>query len=216
MLIPLFSVFLLQKFIMKQAIMHTFSFIKPSRKWLLFAILLPIFMGYSYHTYIRLTYSEFFLFPTFTEFLPVFFIGLTIGSLSALLEEVVWRGNFHYYFRKQYGLWSTACFTAVIWSMWHLQIALFYKSYVTPGITSLVYLLLLCMLSIILTLIREYGKSIVPVAIMHGMMNVFYLSERQLYISIDSQEVLKSIGMLLALLICILFMCHKTVTILKK
>ncbi|QDQ03088.1 hypothetical protein FOH38_23030 [Lysinibacillus fusiformis] len=67
---------------------------------------------------------------------------------------------FHYYLRKQYGLWSTACVTAVIWSIWHLPIALFYKSYATPGITSFVYLLLLCMLSILLTLIREYGKSI--------------------------------------------------------
>ncbi|MGN4124932.1 type II CAAX prenyl endopeptidase Rce1 family protein [Lysinibacillus sphaericus] len=96
---------------------------------------------------------------------------------------------FHYYSRKKYALWSTACFTAVIWSIWHLPNALFYKSYATPHITSLLYLLLLCILLIVLTLIREYGKSIVPVAIMHGMMNVFYLSEGQLSVSIDSQEV---------------------------
>ncbi len=34
---------------------------------------------------------------------------------------------------------------------------------------------------------------------MHGMMNVFYLSEGQLSLSMDSQEVLKATGLLLAL-----------------
>ncbi|MGE7093623.1 CPBP family glutamic-type intramembrane protease [Lysinibacillus sp. NPDC048646] len=166
MLIPLFSVFLLQKIMMKQPIIHTFSVIKPSWKWLLVSIFLPIFMGFSYHTYIRITYSESFLFTDFTEFLLLLFMGLTISSFSALLEEVVWRGNFHYYFRKKYGMWTTAYITAVIWSIWHLPIALLYKPYATPEITSIIYLLLLFILSILLTMIREYGKSIVPVAIM--------------------------------------------------
>lgn len=143
-------------------------------------------------------------------------MGLTISSFSALLEEVVWRGNFHYYFRKKYGMWTIAYITAVIWSIWHLPIALLYKPYATPEITSIIYLLLLFILSILLTMIREYGKSIVPVAIMYGMINVFYLSEGQLSVAIDGQEMLKAIGMLLALIVCTLLIRHKFVTIFKK
>ncbi len=51
---------------------------------------------------------------------------------------------------------------------------------------------------------------------MHGMMNVFYLSAGQLSLSMDSQEVLKATGLLLALLVCSYFVRHKYVTINNK
>ncbi|MGE7840449.1 CPBP family intramembrane glutamic endopeptidase [Lysinibacillus sp. NPDC093712] len=104
-------------------------------------------------------------------------IGLTISAFSALLEEVVWRGNIHFYLRQQYSLWQTACITGAIWSLWHLPIALFYKSYSMPFIGVTIYLLLLYGISLVLSMFREYGLSIMPVAILHGMMNVFYLSD---------------------------------------
>ena len=104
-------------------------------------------------------------------------IGLTVGSLSALLEEIIWRGNFHYYLRKKYSFMQTAIIIALLWSSWHLPIAIFYKNYEFQLLGILSYLSLLFILSIILTYTREYGGSVISPAILHGMFNVFYLTD---------------------------------------
>ncbi len=104
-------------------------------------------------------------------------VGLTIGSLSALLEEIIWRGYFHYYLRKKYSFMQTAIIIALLWSSWHLPIAIFYKNYEFQLLGILSYLSLLFILSIILTYTREYGGSVISPAILHGMFNVFYLTD---------------------------------------
>jgi len=143
----------------------------------------------------------------------LFLIGLTISTGSALLEEIVWRGNFHVYLRQRYSFWSTAILTGVGWSLWHLPIAVLYKPYRMPAVGIPAYLLLLFVLSIVLSIIRELGQSIVPVATFHGMMNVFYLGDGQsMTVSPDNQEIVKCLVIILFL---VLF-CHKNVTIFKK
>ncbi|GAB6549014.1 hypothetical protein bcgnr5388_01210 [Bacillus cereus] len=104
-------------------------------------------------------------------------IGLTIAALSAFLEEIIWRGNFHYHLRKNYSLKQTAIITASLWSLWHLPVSIFYKNYELWFVGILSYLSLLFILSIILTYTREYSHSVITSAILHGMFNVFYLTD---------------------------------------
>ncbi|QWG45555.1 CPBP family intramembrane metalloprotease [Bacillus mycoides] len=176
MAVPLLAVILYQKLYKKQKIVHTFGISRPKIKTLLFSILFPLLLGLCLHFYFYI-YDIKFLYHHWNELGFLLLVGLTIGSLSAVLEEIIWRGNFHYYLRKKYSFMQTAIITASLWSSWHLPVAIFYKNYEFRLVGILSYLSLLFILSIILTYTREYGHSVVPPAILHGMFNVFYLTD---------------------------------------
>lgn len=176
MVVPLLAVILYQKLYKKQKIVHTFGISRPKIKTLLFSILFPLLLGLCLHFYFYI-YDIKFLYHHWNELGFLLLVGLTIGSLSAVLEEIIWRGNFHYYLRKKYSFMQTAIITASLWSSWHLPVAIFYKNYEFRLVGILSYLSLLFILSIILTYTREYGHSVVPPAILHGMFNVFYLTD---------------------------------------
>ncbi|QWG28708.1 CPBP family intramembrane metalloprotease [Bacillus mycoides] len=176
MAVPLLAVILYQKLYKKQKIVHTFGISRPKIKTLLFSILFPLLLGLCLHFYFYI-YDIKFLYHHWNELGFLLLVGLTIGSLSAVLEEIIWRGNFHYYLRKKYSFMQTAIITASLWSSWHLPVAIFYKNYEFRLVGILSYLSLLFILSIILTYTREYGGSVISPAILHGMFNVFYLTD---------------------------------------
>ncbi|KPN96509.1 CPBP family intramembrane glutamic endopeptidase [Lysinibacillus sp. ZYM-1] len=213
MVIPLLSVILIQKIFARLPVLSTFSFTKPTWPWLPASIIIPFSLGLLLHSYFYFTHHDSFLIKTPSQLIMLLLIGLTISTGSALLEEIVWRGNFHVYLRQHYSFWSTAFLIGILWSFWHLPIALLYKSYIMPTVGIPAYLLLLFVLSLMLSIIRECGQSIVPVAIFHGMMNVFYLSDgHDMTISPDNQELVKC----LMLIVFFFLFCHRNVTILKK
>ncbi len=165
MIIPLLSVIIVQKIFTKLPILSTFSFTKPKWSWLLASIFIPFLLGLLVHSYFYLTHHPSFLIITPSQLSMLLLIGLTISTGLALLEVVVWRGNFHVYLRQRYSFWSTATLTGVGWSLWHLPIVVLYKPYMMPAVGIPAYLLHLFVLSIVLSIIREVGQSIVPVAI---------------------------------------------------
>ncbi|EEL33984.1 CAAX protease family protein [Bacillus thuringiensis serovar shandongiensis] len=176
MVLPLLAVILYQKLFKKQKIVHTFGISRPKIKTLIFSILFPLLLGLCLHFYFHI-YDIKFLYHDWNELGFLLLVGLTIGSLSALLEEIIWRGNFHYYLRKKYSFMQTAIIIASLWSSWHLPVAIFYKNYEFQFVGILSYLSLLFILSLILTYTREYGGSAISPAILHGMFNVFYLAD---------------------------------------
>ncbi|MFU2028724.1 CPBP family intramembrane glutamic endopeptidase [Bacillus wiedmannii] len=176
MAVPLLAVILYQKVFKKQKIVHTFGISRPKIKTLIFSILFPLLLGLCLHFYFYI-YDIKFLYHHWNELGFLLLVGLTIGALSALLEEIIWRGNFHYYLRKKYSIMQTAIIIASLWSSWHLPITIFYKNYEFQLVGILSYLSLLFILSIILTYTREYGGSVISPAISHGMFNVFYLTD---------------------------------------
>jgi len=209
MVIPLLSVILIQKIFARLPVLSTFSFTKPTWSWLLTSIFIPFSLGLLLHSYFYLTHHDSFLFKTPFQLIMLLLIGLTISTGSALLEEIVWRGNFHVYLRQHYSFWLTAFLIGLLWSFWHLPIALLYKPYIMPTVGISAYLLLLVVLSLVLSIIREWGQSIVPVAVFHGMMNVFYLSDGQnMTVSPDNQELVKC----LMLIVFFSLFCHINVT----
>ena len=176
MVVPLLAVILFQTLYKKQKIVHTFGISRPKIKTLIFSILLPLLLGLCLHFYFYNDDIKF-LYHHWNGLGFLLLVSLTIGSLSALLEEIIWRGNFHYYLRKKYSFMQTAIIIALLWSSWHLPIAIFYKNYEFQLVGILSYLSLLFILSIILTYTREYGGSVISPAILHGMFNVFYLTD---------------------------------------
>ncbi|MED1410747.1 MULTISPECIES: CPBP family intramembrane glutamic endopeptidase [Bacillus] len=209
MVVPLLAVISYQKVYKKQKIVHTFSISRPTLKSLIFSILFPLLLGLCLHFYFYI-YNIKFLFNHCNELGFLLLIGLTIGSLSAFLEEIIWRGNFHYYLRKKYSLIQAAIITASLWSLWHLPVALFYKNYQLWFVGILSYLSLLFILSIILTYTREYGRSVVPPAILHGMFNVFYLTDGlQNKWDASLMELIKFI--LLAIVLGMMYLIHRKV-----
>ena len=175
MAVPLIVVFVYQAGYCKIQVRSTLGLFRPTLKSMVFSTLFPVLLGITFHVYLSFQDMRF-LFEQEKELGLLFVIGLTVASLSALLEEVVWRGNFHHHLRKNHSLFRTAVITAAVWSLWHLPIAVFYKGYgeLWTGITS--YIGLLFLISITLTYVREVGRSVIPAAILHGMLNVFYLS----------------------------------------
>lgn len=199
MVIPLLTVILYQKIYKKQNIIHTFGISRPTLKTLVFSILLPPLLGLCLHFYFSILDIKF-LFNHGNELGFLLLIGLTVASLSALLEEIVWRGNFHYYLRQKYSLTQTAVITGTIWSMWHLPIALFYKTYDLWIVGVFSYVAILFVLSMILTYTREYGRSVVSAAILHGMFNVFYLTD-----GLQNEWVVERMEMTKLILLAIVF-----------
>ncbi|KMN43212.1 CPBP family intramembrane glutamic endopeptidase [Bacillus sp. LK2] len=209
MVVPLLAAILYQKLYKKQKIVHTFGISRPTLKSLIFSILFPLLLGLCLHFYFNI-YNIKFLFNHCNELGFLLLIGLTIGSLSAFLEEIIWRGNFYYYLRKKYSLIQAAIITASLWSLWHLPVALFYKNYELWFVGILSYLSLLFILSIILTYTREYGRSVVPPAILHGMFNVFYLTDGlQNKWDASLMELIKFI--LLAIVLGMMYLIHRKV-----
>lgn len=209
MVVPLLAVILYQKLYKKQKIVHTFGFSRPKIKTLLFSILFPLFLGLCLHFYFYI-YNIKFLYNHWNELRFLLLIGLTIGSLSALLEEIIWRGNFHYHLRKKYSLTQTAIITASLWSFWHLPVSIFYKNYELWFVGILSYLSLLFILSIILTYTREYSRSVITPAILHGMFNVFYLTNGvETTYDISLMELIKFI--LLVIVFGMMYIIHRKV-----
>ena len=95
MVVPLLAVILFQTLYKKQNIVHTFEISRPKIKTLIFSILLPLLLGLCLNFYFY-NYDIKFLYHHWNELGFLLLVGLTIGFLSALLEEIIWRGNFHY------------------------------------------------------------------------------------------------------------------------
>lgn len=188
---------------------HTFGISRPKIKPLIFSILLPLLLGLCLHFYFYI-YNIKFLFNHCNELGFLLLIGLTIAALSAFLEEIIWRGNFHYHLRKKYSLKQTAIITASLWSLWHLPVSIFYKNYELWFVGILSYLSLLFILSIILTYTREYSHSVITPAILHGMFNVFYLTDGvETKYDISLMELVKF--SLLAIMFCMIYLIHRKV-----
>ncbi|MEK4229310.1 CPBP family intramembrane glutamic endopeptidase [Solibacillus sp. FSL H8-0538] len=143
-------------------------------------------------------------------------IGLKLSTVSALLEEFVWRGNIYYYLRKVFNFSATSFIISAIWSIWHLPIALLYKPYDQVVPVTLIYFALLFILSLVICLFREKSGSVLPATIVHGPLNVFYLSDGlRMTVSVSEQELVKLLVCFLVLIFCICYYTSKHKPLIK-
>lgn len=160
MIIPLISVVIVQKIIYKKRVIPTLGFSKGKLQWYFIAIIIPIALSFNINW-------------TMKQFTLMVMIGLTIATLSALLEEVAWRG----FLRKELngiGKFKIYFITALIWSIWHIPVAVLYKYTDDIYLNTILYCGQLFLLSLLINWLRDVSKSIIPAGLLHGMLNVFY------------------------------------------
>ncbi|MEB1808408.1 MAG: CPBP family intramembrane metalloprotease [Bacillaceae bacterium] len=204
---PFLAIFIVQKLLFKDDLFKTLGLSLKLNIWFLVALLLPIVMFF-----LVLLLSDI-LVPTLeitnNSFLRPFFtlvlIGLTVATLSALLEEIVWRGYFYYYTEKSQ--WGPLSFiVAIIWSVWHVPVAIFYKYSLLPFHHTMLYTLVFCLqlffLSLLISFIRIRSNSAIAAALIHGMVNALYYSDI-FFVGLDNILILELVR--LFTIICILF-----------
>lgn len=160
MIIPLLSVVIVQKMIYKKKVIPTLGFSIGQLRWYFIAIIIPIALSFN---------SKW----TIEQLILMMVVGLTISTLSALLEEVAWRG----FLRKELNGISrikSYFITALIWSTWHIPVAFLYKYTDDILLNTILFCGQLFLLSFIINWLRDASNSIIPASLFHGMLNVFY------------------------------------------
>ncbi len=111
----------------------------------------------------------------FPVLLPTLLVG---GTLSALLEEVAWRGFLVPVMMRLTNFTRTALITGLIWAIWHYPLIIY--SDVRLGETPLIYSMacftvFVMGMSFAAAWLRVRSGSVWPAALLHGSHNVFML-----------------------------------------
>ncbi len=102
--------------------------------------------------------------------------GLVIGGLSALGEEIGWRGLLVPELSKKYSFTSTALISGSIWAFWHYPLILFanYNNSSAPAWFGLVCFTVMAVgISFPFTWLRLKSGSLWTAVILHAAHNVF-------------------------------------------
>ena len=173
MIFPLISVIIVQKLIFKQKLKSSLGISFKSSIWFLFSILIPILMALFINE-INIIQFNTVLFSQ-KELIQNILIGLSIASISAILEELAWRG-FLFNELKHLGTVKSSLLISVIWALWHTPIAIWYKYPNNPLQGAIINFIQMFVISIIITYIRVRSESIFAPSLMHGMFNTMILS----------------------------------------
>jgi uncharacterized protein len=111
--------------------------------------------------------------------LPVYLITMLFnGTLSALLEEVAWRGFLVPHLIKLTSFTKTAIITGLVWAIWHFPLIIYsnIRSCNTPLPYSLIcFTIFVVGLSFAAAWLRLKSGSVWAAALLHGSHNAFML-----------------------------------------
>ncbi|MFA9397624.1 MAG: CPBP family intramembrane glutamic endopeptidase [Clostridiaceae bacterium] len=198
MAFPIISVIIVQKYIFKQNIKGSMGISFKPNYWFLISILIPIIMAVT----INIISIGKFNTTIFSQksFIFNIIIGLSIASISALLEELAWRG-FLYNELKFLGTIKLSFIIGIIWALWHIPVTIWYKYPNNPILGLTFNFIQMFLISILITYIRDKSGSIFAAALMHGMFNTMILSSNMDDFKIVSIKILLSILVISILLI---------------
>jgi membrane protease YdiL (CAAX protease family) len=103
-------------------------------------------------------------------------VMLPITIITALGEEVGWRGFMYPVMQRVWGWKKAIIISGGVWALWHLPIVIAGLYY--PSNTSLIYLIPVFVvevfaLTVIFTWLRMVSNSVLPVILLHAMHNYF-------------------------------------------
>lgn len=173
MLFPLISVIIVQKLLFRQNLKGSLSISFTPNIWVLVSILIPLLMALFINEINIIRFNT--LIFSQNTFLINILIGLSIASVSALLEELAWRG-FLYNELKPLGMLKSSLLIGVIWALWHTPVTIWYKYPNSPIQGVIINFVQMFVISIIITYIRYRSESIFATALMHGMFNTMILT----------------------------------------
>jgi uncharacterized protein len=202
MVFPFISVIIVQKFIFRQNLKGSLGISFKLNFWFLFSILIPILMALFINVINIIRFNT--VMFSQNEFILNIIFGLSIASVSALLEEFAWRG-FLFNELKPLGMFKSSLFIGIIWALWHTPVTIWYKYPNNPLQGAVINFIQMFVISIIITYIRDKSKSIFAPALMHGMFNTMILSSNMDNFKIVLIKILLGIGVITILLICDLY-----------
>lgn len=120
---------------------------------------------------------------TFQNFLPkpisrivlLSTAGVLISCITAIGEEIGWRGFLVPEFMKSFSFTKTSLIIGVIWAIYHFPVIIFsdYNNGMATGYVLLFFTMQIVSLSFILTWIRLKSESMWPAVIIHASHNLF-------------------------------------------
>lgn len=141
------------------------------------------------------------------RFTMLFVIGLPISLLSAIGEEIGWRGFALPRLTKVVGWKKTLFFTSIFWALWHTPILI--SGLYMPG-TPLVYqlpmfVIIICGVGTIIGILTLKSNSVWPAALLHAAHNHF---DQTIFSSLTSYDkkmyFVSETGILTAIIIMII------------
>ena len=105
--------------------------------------------------------------------ISAFISGISLNTLFAIGEEIGWRGLMLDELGKRFSLPITSIIIGIVWSLWHAPlIILFRYNYPTNRLLGILLYTVICIIwTYILSILKILGGSIIPAAVMHGMLN---------------------------------------------
>lgn len=102
-------------------------------------------------------------------------IGIILGALFALGEEIGWRGFLVPELYKTHGFMKTSLLVGFIWGVWHLPVLLFadYNSGTPIWFALICFMVLIVSVSFIYTWFRTKSSSLWTAVILHASHNSF-------------------------------------------
>ena len=173
MAFPFISVIIVQKFIFKGKLKGLLGISFRPNIWYLISILIPIVMACFINLFSTIKFDT--IIFSQKAFIINILIGLSIASASAIIEELAWRG-FLFNELKPMGRLKSSLIIAAIWALWHTPVTIWYKYSYNPLEGAIINFIVMFVISIIITYVREKSESIFACALMHGMFNTMILS----------------------------------------
>ena len=143
-------------------------------KYIIFSLLLPFtYIGIPYLIVWKVFPDTFINQGSILYVLIAITLGTVISMLTALGEEIGWRGYMFTTLNKEYGLNKALIVTSLFWCIWHLPLLIWGSYMNTTPIWYRIPAFILCIfpLGVVEGLITLKSNSVWPAAILHATHN---------------------------------------------
>lgn len=155
------------------------GFRKTKIRYILLAILIPlIYLLIPYMFYWKkypndFAYTGVPIHIILSDILLPLILGIFLGLLTALGEELGWRGYMLPAFKERVGINKSLLITSLFWVMWHLPLLIFgnYMSGATLWYKVIAFILCIVPVGIIIGILTIKSNSVWPAAFLHAAHN---------------------------------------------
>lgn len=158
-------------------LLRNLGFRMVSLKWILFSCMIPlVYIGIPYVIFWR-------IFPgsldmngrSAGQMFVMAIAGILVGLITAIGEEIGWRGFFVPAVMERVGLMKALFFTSLFWGLWHLPILIsgLYMPGTPVGYKVPAFLLMIIPVGMIYGLVTVKSGSVWTAALLHAAHNTF-------------------------------------------
>lgn len=160
-----------------KALLKNIGFRKTKFRWMIYACVIPfLYIGIPYIIFWNISPGSMNLGTASVQQLIIMSVlGIFVGLLTALGEEIGWRGYFVPALVGHFGLKKALVFSSLFWGIWHLPILV--SGLYMPGTPIyykvIAFLLMIIPVGMICGMVAMKTKSVWPAAVLHAAHNMF-------------------------------------------